>query len=300
MNALRLQPHSDLHQLLDAPIHVFRRHAGPLLKVAMPTVLVSQLPGVLSQAIQFSLTFDTSNQDPTVASMVNQIAASTIGGVLGLVGFAIAFVYRYVILHACVAVLDGEPIDLKAALRRGLQVRYVVNSVVYTILYGLAMIPSLCLLGLPSLYLFLLWSLYEAASVHEPLWGWDPLKRSAELIRRKVAGGPAAWTRSIAAWHVAFGVNYALTALASLPLMITVGLLTFRSLSAGDHSPQAMAALLGSPWLWIPWILLIAVSGSAYQIYGALLCSLMYREQRDLGEGADLRQALAEREAALG
>lgn len=197
--------------------------------------------------------------------------------------FMVAFA---AVMVAAMDGLEGRPVDMKRAWGFALRPKvYLTNGVVFF----LTMLSFMCCI-LPGLYVGPILAFVLPVMVHQGVFGREAIKRSIALAKYNPTGR---WQDSshlhiLAVLVAGTLVNYALSFVAQLPLLVVQVVMTMRQAAEGQLGEPVVPPL----WLQVPTQFLVAIVTALSWIYWCFALAALYREILRRRDGGDLEQAI--------
>jgi len=289
----RTRPTS-LAELMDAPFRFVRREFRVLAPWAVLIGVSAAIPGLLNQVILSALGGMQGLSGNPAALMTWALLSQA----AGLIGFALYFVGNFVLYTAVHRRLHGLELGVHEVLRGAIDSRLWI----VTILEGMLNVVGLLLCGLPQLYLFPVLMPSLAIAMEEDVHT-EAITRCFTLVHHAAADvrARATWGRAVALLHAVTFVTMSLTAVASAPIVVVMGVRTWRGLSDGTFTPEAMQDLALLPvWAQVPLSLLGGAATGLTLLYSVAARFHLYRDLVETREGTDLARALDAAEHAGG
>lgn len=206
---------------------------------------------------------------------------------------AVVLVYGFGFCALYVGSLDaaaGRPVEMRRAWL------FVFKPPVFLtlLLVAVANFLSLMCCLLPALYVTPTLAYTPAVMVEEQRYGWEAIRRSAEIAHHNPTGRAAdsAWLQTVVLLLVGMVINYAVSFTIQVPFAVAQQILVLREAASGQAGEAAM--MVGVLWLQAPAQLLSAFATAATWMYWTFGLSLLYRETRRRKEAGDLTRAVDE------
>ena len=277
MSDLQLVP---IRRLVDDVVVHGKRHWRQIL----PSVFLVQLSvGLLALTLQGRQLELMASPNPSPEELLS---------FFGLF-FPLFFVIMSIFLVAFTAVmvaamdgLDGRAIDMKRAWGFALVPKvYLTNGVVLV----LVTISFMCCI-LPVLYVGPLLAFVLPVMMHQGVYGMEAMRRSQALAKYNPTGR---WQDSshlhiLGVLLAGMLVNYALSFVAQLPMLVMQVMMTVRQASAGQLAEPVVPPL----WMQVPTQVLVALVTTLSWIYWCFAIAALYREILRRRDGGDLAHAI--------
>ena len=268
-------------RMLDAPVWLAKRHLGPLLALSVPARLIPAIPSALSQYLTWSQYGAPSATSSLVAALITYASL--------FLSMTVSVLTYGAMVYAISRRLRGESPSALDCWRQAFRLPVLLTVLVVGILTVVG--SAFCLV--PGLLAAAWFGLAVPVAIEEGVYGGKALDRAQTLARH---GRYGPWLSSTAAMMMCmvitwFGINYALSSVATVPAMVAGAVSTFRAAAAGG-------ATGGNPWAGMPvWIvpvitLTAGLTGALSDTYLSVALVLLYRRAIDLLEGHDLRAAI--------
>ena len=285
MSDLQLVP---IRRLIDDVVLHGRRHWLQIL----PSVALMQFGiGLLALLLQEKQLQLAESPNPSPDEVFGLFAV--IFPVLFIV-MAVYMVAFSAVMVACMDALDGRPVNMARAWGFSLRPKvFLTNSLVWV----LTTLSALCCI-LPVFVVGPILTFTLPLMVHRDIYGFKAVGESIELAKYN----PTERWRDSAFLHIlgVLGagvlVNYAVSMLVQLPLIVMQGVMTFRQASSGDLTTTPVPPL----WMQVPTQAMVALVTTASWIYWCFGIAALYREVLRRKDGGDLQDAIDQMTAGPG
>jgi hypothetical protein len=272
-----------LRRLIDEAFVYLRRH---FVKIYFPVAIpIALLSGGMPLVQGLWVTREMQNANPASlrpAAFLFVMAASV----------GVTLVYLSIHMLGSIALVGGSldairlgAVDMGRSWRRAFDPRVFGTSLLTAIIVGLGMMCCL----LPGLYAALLFGLVVPVVLAEGLYGRAALERTYALTThnptRAFTADPR--FRVFVVLAAGFLMQYAISILVSLPMIVLQQVLMFRSIAEGAR-PNPYSLMRSMMWVQVPTTVLQTLTQETIALYVSLTLSLLFFDLREQREGLAL------------